>query len=68
MLQRIERQFGAIPMGESIPPVVRQEPVQRGERRFIVNGPADAAQLIYAFRAPAVTHPDYFALIEARSG
>ena len=63
MLNRIQTQFGDIPIGQPIPTITRQEPVQRGERRVIVNGVADAAQLIYAFRAPAVTHPDYFPLV-----
>jgi zinc protease len=62
MLSRIEEKFGVILSGESVSPITRQEPDQRGERRVIVNGPADAAQLIYAFRAPAATHSDYFAL------
>ena len=62
MLQRIQTQFGDIPSGEAVPMIARQEPIQRGERRVIVNGPADAAQLVYAFRAPAATHPDYFSL------
>jgi zinc protease len=62
MLSRVEETFGVIPSGESVSPITRQEPDQRGERRVTVNGPADAAQLIYAFRAPAATHPDYFAL------
>jgi zinc protease len=62
MLSRIEAKFGLLSPGEPTPAITRQEPIQRGERRVIVNGPADAAQLAYAFRAPAATHPDYFAL------
>jgi zinc protease len=62
MLNRIEAKFGSLSPGEFAPAIARQEPPQRGERRVIVNGPADAAQLAYAFRAPAATHPDYFAL------
>lgn len=62
MLNRIKTNFGSIPPGQVVPSIMRQEPPQRGERRVVVNGPADAAQLTYAFRAPAATHPDYFAL------
>ena len=62
MLNRIEAKFGPLSPGEPTPAIARQEPTQRGERRVIVNGPADAAQLAYTFRAPAAAHPDYFAL------
>lgn len=62
MLARIENLFGPIPAGEPLPPVVRQEPPQRGERRVTLHGPADAAYLTHAYKAPAADHPDYFAL------
>lgn len=54
--------FGSLPPGPAIPPITRQEPPQRGERRIVVNGPGDAPSLTVAYRAPAATHPDYFAL------
>jgi zinc protease len=62
MLQHIRQKFEAIPAGEVPTAVTRQEPRQLGERRVIVNGPADAAQLNFTYRAPAASHPDYFAL------
>jgi zinc protease len=62
MLQNIRQKFEAIPAGEVPTAVTRQEPRQLGERRVIVNGPADAAQLNFTYRAPAASHPDYFAL------
>jgi zinc protease len=62
MLRRIADLFGAIPAGEPLPPITRQEPPQRGERRVVVNGPGDAPSLAVAYRAPAATHPDYFPL------
>ncbi len=54
--------FGSLPPGPAIPPITRQEPPQRGERRIVVTGPGDAPNLTVAYRAPAATHPDYFAL------
>jgi len=61
-LQRLNELFGPIPAGKPIPPITRQEPPQRGERRVVVNGPGDAPTLTVAYRVPAATHPDYFAL------
>ena len=62
MLAEIEAYFGPIPAGAAAPPVLRQEPKQRGERRVVVNGPGDTAYLAMAFRAPAADHPDYYPL------
>ncbi|MFO7684033.1 MAG: pitrilysin family protein [Chloroflexota bacterium] len=62
MLQQITHYFGGVPAGESAPPVTRQEPPQKGERRVVVEGPGDAPTLIAAYRVPAATHPDYFPL------
>lgn len=62
MLAQIEAKFGAIPAGETPPPVTRQEPKQKGERRVVVNGPGDTAYLTMAFRAPQASHPDYYPL------
>jgi zinc protease len=62
MLARIEELFGAIPPGEPPGAVSRLEPPQRGERRVKVHGPGDAAYLLAAYRAPAASHPDYYAL------
>ena len=62
MLAQIEAKFGAIPAGETPPPVTRQEPQQKGERRVVVNGPGDTAYLTLAFRAPAASHLDYYPL------
>ena len=62
MQQKITDYFGAIPAGEPIPPVTRQEPPQKGERRTVVEEIGDAPYLTVAYRAPAATHPDYFPL------
>lgn len=63
MLARIDAQFGPIASSEPVPPVTRQEPPQRGERRVTVSGPGDAAYLVHAYRAPAATDPDFYPLV-----
>ncbi len=63
MLAKISAEFGQLPAGEPVPPVVRQEPPQRGERRIVVNGSDDTAHLSVAYHGPAATDPDYFALV-----
>lgn len=63
MLGRIQELFGDIPSGPPIEQTIRPEPEQRGERRVFVNGPGDTSYLIYAFRAPNATHPDFYPLV-----
>ncbi|MDX1687373.1 MAG: pitrilysin family protein [Candidatus Promineifilaceae bacterium] len=63
MWERIGRYFAELPPGEPAPPVARQEPPQRGERRVTISGPGDAAYLVHAYRAPAATHPDFYPLV-----
>ncbi|MFW5940593.1 MAG: M16 family metallopeptidase [Chloroflexota bacterium] len=63
MLQAIDDHFGAIPAGDGVEPVARQEPAQRGERRVTVSGPGDTAYLVHAYRAPAATDPDFYPLV-----
>ena len=63
MLARIEALFGRHPAGEPLPPITRSEPPQRGERRITVHGPGSTAYLVYAYRAPEATHPDFYPLV-----
>ncbi len=63
MLSRLNELFGHIPAGKPAEPVTRQEPLQRGERRVVVNGPGDTAFLTVAYKVPPATHPDYFPLV-----
>lgn len=62
LLAEIERTFGQIPRGQETPAIWRQEPEQRGERRVMIQGPEETAYLYVIFRAPAVTHADFFPL------
>ena len=63
MLSRVEELFGPIPAGPALPPFTTQEPVQRGERRVVVEGPGTTAYLEIAYRAPRATHDDYYPMI-----
>jgi len=63
MLAKIDAFFGGIPAGETAVPITRQEPEQKGERRLTIEGTDETAYLIYAFRAPAATNPDFFPLV-----
>lgn len=62
MLARITELYGSIP-ARPLPPVFsRTEPPQHGERRVKVERPGTTAFLEYAYRAPAGTNPDFYAL------
>jgi zinc protease len=61
-LAKIEALFGSIPAGELPPEVERPEPPQYGERRVTVNREGETAFVSVAYRAYAVTHPDFFTL------
>lgn len=61
-LAMVKRYFGAVPKGTDPPPVTTVEPPQMGERRFKIRKPGDTRYLLAAWRNPAVTHPDTYAL------
>jgi zinc protease len=63
MLDRIGELFGAIPAAAAPDGRTRPEPPQRGERRVTVNGPGEAAYLMYAFHSPSATDPDFNPLV-----
>ncbi len=62
MLNRIRELYGSIPPGDPPPPVTRTEPEQVGERRVRVERPGQTTFLIYAYKSPAATDPDWFKL------
>ncbi len=62
MIERIAALYGTIPSGPVVPAVRATEPKQRGERRVTLHGPEPTPMLIYAFKAPAATDPDFWPL------
>ncbi len=61
MLERVRELYEPLPAGDPPPLLYRPEPVQTGERRVVVEGPGDTVFLQVAYRAPAASHPDFFA-------
>lgn len=62
MLDQVRSHFGDLPNDPPAKSRVRPEPEQRGERRVTVEGPEDTPLLEVAYRAPAATDPDFYAL------
>jgi zinc protease len=62
-LEKINALFGGIPPGQAIPPTAREEPVQMGERRVIVEGEGTTTYVELAFHAPRATDPDLFPML-----
>lgn len=57
------RYFGAIPKRAAPPAVRTVEPEQKGERRlFVAKESASAPNLMVAWKVPAASDPDYYAL------
>jgi zinc protease len=52
MLERITQRFGSIPRGPDPPPVLAVEPGQNGERRVIIERPAELPIIYLAYRVP----------------
>jgi zinc protease len=59
---RVEELFGAIPPGPEPTPLRIVEPPQRGEKRVVVRKPTPVERLMIAYHAPAVGHPDSYAV------
>jgi zinc protease len=62
MLARIRELYDLIPAGASPPRLLRPEPKQPGEMRLTVEGPGETAFMEVAYRAPAASNRDFFAL------
>ncbi|HSB09247.1 MAG TPA: pitrilysin family protein [Blastocatellia bacterium] len=61
-LQKVEELFGHIPPGPDAAPLKIAEPPQRGEKRLIVKKQSPVERLLIGYHAPAVAHPDSYAL------
>jgi len=62
MLARITELYEPIPSGPAPRRLVRPEPEQPGEIRLSVEGPGETVFMQVAYRAPAASDPDFFAL------
>jgi zinc protease len=62
MLARIRELFDGTPDGPTPPRLVRPEPPSPGEVRVTVEGPGETTYLQAAYRAPAASDPDFFAM------
>jgi len=63
MLARIRQLYEGLPSGNPPARKMRAEPVQPGERRLAVEGPGETTYVQLAYRAPAATHPDFYAYL-----
>jgi predicted Zn-dependent peptidase len=61
VIRVVERYFGDLPSQLAPPAMVFEEPPQVGERRIRVDFPAEP-QLLMLYQAPALGHPDTYAL------
>ena len=61
-VELVRRHFGPIPRGPEPPPVRSAEPEQCGERRFKIRRPGDTSYLMAAWKSPALSNPDTYAL------
>ncbi len=62
LLKRLEELFAPLPAGPTPPRLVRPEPEPSGEIRLGVEGPGETVYLQASYRAPAASHPDFYAL------
>src|SRR5438094_8630834 len=62
VLTKVNRAFGSIPTGPPAPPMLLQEPAQRGERRLTVRWRSNVPRLAIAYHAPQIAHVDSYAL------
>jgi zinc protease len=63
VLERVRELFGGFPGAERVAPPATVEPPQRGVRRVEVRGPGSRNRFEIAYRAPAVTDPDWPAFL-----
>lgn len=63
MLARIRQIYETLPPGGLPARQMRPEPAQPGERRLVVEGPGETTYVQMAYRAPAATHPDFYAYL-----
>jgi zinc protease len=58
LLDKIHKEFDALPMGEPPPPLRIEEQPQTGERRVLVRRPGPTHYVMLGYHAPEASHPD----------
>jgi zinc protease len=58
----VSKYYGSLKAGPPLPEVIDAEPEQKGERRAIVEFPAQAPSMLLAWRGPKAEHPDTLTL------
>jgi predicted Zn-dependent peptidase len=61
--RRVRQLFGSIPGKDKTPLPHTKEPQQNGVRRVTLHGRADKRRFVVAYRAPAISHPDFAAFL-----
>jgi zinc protease len=62
LLARMEKTFGVIPAGTPVQQLFIQDPPQRGEKRVIVERPAQVGSLVIAWHVPNLRSQDSYVL------
>ncbi len=58
----VRKHFGPLPAGSPPPPMISQEPSQKGERRILLKEAGTTAQLQFLYHIPPARHSDFYAL------
>jgi zinc protease len=62
VIEKVSRAFGDIPRGPAQPPMLIEEPSQKGERRLVVRWRSRVPRLSIAWHAPKIADTDSYAL------
>jgi zinc protease len=62
LVNKIKKEFGAIPKGPHIENIAIEEPEQRGEKRVFIKKEAELPYILTAYKVPDIHHEDSFAL------
>ncbi len=62
LLPRIEKYFGSLPQGPTVPSVGAVEPKHLGERRVVVKRQAELPAVFAGYNVPTLKHADSYAL------
>lgn len=62
MLARVRELYGKIPGSPVAPTVISREPLLKTEKKIEVHGPGETTYLTLAYRAPAASDADFFAV------